>query len=440
MNTSKHNYAKTIFLLAFPIILENIFQTLLGTTDTYFAGKLEDNAIAAIGVTSLIMNIFLAFYTAICVGVSAVISRMVGQGEQKKASDAISQALILGSFLGLFLGLLSFLFYQPILRLSGADQAVLEYAIPYYFVVVIPSIFLCLSLVFSSCLRAMKDTKTPMFLTGISNIVNILLNLLFIKAGLGILGLGLATTISRILVALLLFMKLKQHQVGTKISWKELKIQKEIMQSMIKVSIPAGIEKLIMRTGQLVYNGMIISLGTASYVAHNIGGSIEGYSYIPAFGFGMATATLVGISLGEHNSEKARKITFLSNKITTFIMISIGIVFFVFAPQLASIFTDTLEVQEKVTSVLRLIAFIQPFAALTQIMSSALQGAGDTKFPMYATLLGIWVIRVGIGYLLAVYCGLGLFGVWCGYALDLTIRGILLLLRFLRGKWQDIVL
>lgn len=440
MNTSKHNYAKTIFLLAFPIILENIFQTLLGTTDTYFAGKLEDNAIAAIGVTSLIMNIFLAFYTAISVGVSAVISRMIGQGETKKASYAISQALILGLFLGLILGLLSFLFYQPILRLSGADQSVLEYAIPYYFVVVIPSIFLCLSLVFSSCLRAMKDTKTPMFLTGISNIVNILLNLLFIKAGLGILGLGLATTISRILVALLLFMKLKQHQVGTKISWKELKIQKEIMQSMIKVSIPAGIEKLIMRTGQLVYNGMIISLGTASYVAHNIGGSIEGYAYIPAFGFGMATATLVGISLGEHNSEKAKKITFLSNKITTFIMISIGVVFFVFAPQLASIFTDTLEVQEKVTSVLRLIAFFQPFAALTQIMSSALQGAGDTKFPMYATLLGIWVIRVGIGYLLAVQCSLGLFGVWCGYALDLTIRGILLLLRFLRGKWQDIVL
>ena len=440
MNTSQHNYAKTIFLLAFPIILENIFQTLLGTTDTYFAGKLEDNAIAAIGVTSLIMNIFLAFYTAISVGVSAVISRMVGQGETKKASYAISQALILGSFLGLILGLLSFLFYQPILRLSGADQAVLEYAIPYYFVVVIPSIFLCLSLVFSSCLRAMKDTKTPMFLTGISNIVNILLNLLFIKAGLGILGLGLATTISRILVALLLFIKLKQHQVGAKISWKELKIQKVIMQSMIKVSIPAGIEKLIMRTGQLVYNGMIISLGTASYVAHNIGGSIEGYSYIPAFGFGMATATLVGISLGEHNTEKARKITFLSNKITTFIMISIGIVFFVFAPQLASIFTDTLELQEKVTSVLRLIAFFQPFAALTQIMSSALQGAGDTKFPMYATLLGIWVIRVGIGYLLAVHCGLGLFGVWCGYALDLTIRGILLLLRFLGGKWQKIVL
>ena len=376
MNTSQHNYAKTIFLLAFPIILENIFQTLLGTTDTYFAGKLEDNAIAAIGVTSLIMNIFLAFYTAISVGVSAVISRMVGQGETKKASYAISQAFILGSFLGLILGLLSFLFYQPILRLSGADQAVLEYAIPYYFVVVIPSIFLCLSLVFSSCLRAMKDTKTPMFLTGISNIVNILLNLLFIKAGLGILGLGLATTISRILVALLLYIKLKQHQVGAKISWKELKIQKEIMQSMIKVSIPAGIEKLIMRTGQLVYNGMIISLGTASYVAHNIGGSIEGYSYIPAFGFGMATATLVGISLGEQNTEKARKITFLSNRITTYIMISIGIIFFVFAPQLASIFTDTLEVQEKVTSVLRLIAFFQPFAALTQIMSSALQGAG----------------------------------------------------------------
>jgi len=90
--------------------------------------------------------------------------------------------------------------------------------------------------------------------------------------------------------------------------------------------------------------------------------------------------------------------------------------------------------------VLRLIAFFQPFAALTQIMTSALQGAGDTKFPMYATLIGIWVIRVGIGYLLAVTFNLGLFGVWCGYAMDITIRGILLLIRFLRGKWQKIMI
>lgn len=440
MNDKSKNYLKIIVFLAIPIIIENIFQTLLGTTDTYFAGKLNDNAIAGIGVTNLIMNIFIAFYTAISVGASTVISRFIGRNDNQKAGDAIKHSIILGMLIGIVIGVISLIFYKPILQLSGATEEVMEYAIPYYIIVAVPSIFLCLTQILSSCFRARKDTKTPMLATGVSNILNIILNILFIDLGLGIAGLALATTISRIIIAIFLYYKLIHQDSSFKIKLRSFKINHEILRSITAIGIPAGIEKLIMRIGQLVYNGMIISLGTASYVAHNIGGSIEGYSYIPAFGFGMATATLVGISLGENDVNKAKKITFLSDWITTIIMVLIGILFYIFAPQLASIFTDTIEIKEKVVMVLRLIAFFQPFAALTQIMTNALQGAGDTKFPMYATLIGIWVIRVGIGYLLAVIFNLGIFGVWCGYAMDITIRGILLLIRFLRGKWQKIMI
>ncbi|WP_396334347.1 MATE family efflux transporter [Clostridium sp. 19966] len=132
--------------------------------------------------------------------------------------------------------------------------------------------------------------------------------------------------------------------------------------------------------------------------------------------------------------------SFLCEYITTIFMVCIGIVFFIFAPELASLFTQTKEVQELVVRVLRLIALFQPFAAMTQIFTSALQGAGDTKFPMYATLIGIRGGRVGVGYLLGVIFGFGLFGVWIGYALDITVRGLLLLVRFFNGKWQKIVI
>lgn len=130
----------------------------------------------------------------------------------------------------------------------------------------------------------------------------------------------------------------------------------------------------------------------------------------------------------------------MADGISTLCMVGIGFIFFIFAPQLAGIFTQTDEIKDMIISVLRLIAFFQPFAALTQILTSALQGAGDTKFPMYATLIGIWVIRVGIGYILAVQLGYGLVGVWWGYALDLLLRSVLLLIRFLKGKWQTIVI
>ncbi len=437
---SNKKYISQIIYLAIPIIIENIFQTLLGTVDTYFAGQLHDNAIAAIGVTNLIVNIFIAFFTAISIGTSTVISRFIGQKDFNKANLAVKQSLIIGSGLGVIIGVISFIFRNQILRVSGATDEVIKFAIPYYTIIVVPSILICLSLILSSCLRASKDTKTPMMITGISNIVNIILNYIFIRLGMGIAGLALATTISRLIVVIMLCVKLSKGKGNIKLDFKNFAINKAIMTSIVRVGIPAGIEKLIMRFGQLVYNGMIITLGTTAYVAHNIGGTIENYTYIPAFGFAMATATMVGISIGENNIQKAKKITFISDMITTVCMVCIGIIFYIFAPFLASLFTKTPEVQELVVSVLRLIAFFQPFGALTQIMTSALQGAGDTKFPMYATLIGIWGIRVCIGYILAVVLNYGLFGVWCAYALDISVRGILLLIRFLKGKWQRIEL
>lgn len=442
MNIKKENLLniKTILILAIPVIFENIFQIFLGTNDTFFAGKLHDNAIAGIGVTNLIVNIFIAFYTAVSVGVTAVVSRNIGKKDYEQANKAVKQSIILGIVLGLLVGFISLIFYKPLLRISGASHDILEYAVPYYMIVAVPSIFLCLSLILSSCLRAAKDTKTPMILSIFSNILDIILNYIFIKLGWGIFGLGLSTTISRCISVVIMFAKLSNGTSGIKLDLRNWHFDRDYFYSIAKIGLPAGIEKLVMRIGQLVYNGMIISIGTGVYVAHNIAGNIESYSYIPSMGFGVATATLVGISLGEKNPKQAKKLTFMADGISTICMVGIGIVFFIFAPQLAGIFTQTDEIKNMIISVLRLIAFFQPFAALTQILTSALQGAGDTKFPMYATIIGIWVIRVGIGYILAVRLGYGLLGVWCGYALDLLLRSVLLLIRFLKGKWQTIVI
>lgn len=304
---------KTILLLAVPIIIENIFQTLLGTIDTYFAGSLSDNAIAAIGVTSLMMNIYIAFYTAVSVGASTVISRYIWRKDNKKACEAITQSITAGLFCGIIVGLISLILYKQILNIAGARGDILSFAIPYYLIVAVPSVVLCLSQVLSSCLRSLKDTKTPMYITGFSNILNIVLNFVFMRHGLGIIGLGLATSISRCMVVVLLLMKINKMKKNMGFYFKEnrVMVNTKILKSIVQIGLPAGVEKLIMRIGQLIYNGMIIGLGTISYVAHNIGGTIEGYSYIPAFGFGVATATLVGISLGENDIDKAKKITYI---------------------------------------------------------------------------------------------------------------------------------
>lgn len=438
------NSARQILSLAAPIMIENLLQTLLGTTDTYFAGGLADEAIAGISVTNLIVNLLLSFFTAVSVGTVAIVSRAYGRKDLVHLHRSIRHSLVLGTGIGLAAGLLCALFSVPILRLSGADTATLAFALPYYRIVAVPCVVLSLQLILSSCLRAMKDTKAPMYITGASNLLNIILNIVLLKLGFKIFGLGLATTLSRSVSVLLLLLRLRAKKAASgelaNVSPHPYRFTRGEFAAIIQIGIPAGIEKLAMRVGQLVYNGMILSIGTTAYVAHNIAGVIESYSYIPAMGFGLAVCTIVGVSLGENNPSQAKKQTALAYRMAAGLMLLIGLVFFLFAPQLAAVFTQTEAVRRSVVSVLRIIAFFQPFTALVQIMTNALQGAGDTKFPMAATLFGIWGIRLGIGYLLAIPLRLGLNGVWYAYAMDVTIRGLLLLRRFRQGKWQHIAL
>lgn len=434
------NDLKVIGVLALPVMVETILQTLLGTVDTFFAGQISDDAIAAVGVTNLIVNIFIAFFTAVSVGTLAVIGRYVGRSDAERGNRALQQSFLLSLFIGISVGVLNLLFYRPILEISGASEGVLVYAIPYYMVVVVPIVFLCLSLVLSSCLRATKDNVTPMVSTGIANVLNILLNVLFIKLGLGIMGLALATTLSRVFGVGMLFVRLKKGNGFLKLPLREWGVDGEMIRSILRIGVPAGGEKLIMRAGQLVYGAMILSIGSHAYVAHNIAGTIENFTYIPSMGFGVAAATLVGIGLGENNPEKARLLALAANALSTIFMVSMGIVIFIFAPFFAAAFSSTLEVQVLTVTVLRMIALFQPCSALTQVIESALQGAGDTRYPMFLTLFGIWGIRVCIGYFLGVICGFGLIGVWTAYIIDISVRGFLLLRRFNGGKWQMVTI
>ena len=426
-----------LVILALPIVAETLLQTLLGTVDTYFAGSLSDAAIAGVGVTSITMNVFIAFFAAVGTGSVALVARRHGANDRAGVGAAVSASIALACILGIFIGLLCTVFAEPILALSGLEPHIAAYTMPYFIAVAAPSVTLALQMALSSCLRALEDTRAPMFATGAANLLNMALDAAFIALGWGVLGLGIATSLSRGFAAIALFACIMRRP-GAKSRITHPRAADLL--TLIHVGAPAGAEKLVMRTGQLIYTAVIVSLGTEAYVAHNIAGAIESYAYIPAMGFGLAASTAVGNALGEGNPEKARCQTWGAWRITTIAMLAIAACFFVFGRELASLFTQTPEVQELAASVLRIIALFQPLAALVQVLTGALQGAGDTCFPLISTALGIWGIRLGIGYILAVPCGMGLIGIWCAYALDVTVRGLLLYVRFRKGAWTHIEL
>lgn len=438
------NKIKIVLALALPAMVENMLQVLIGVVDAYFVSRLGTEAIAGVGITNLIMNIYIAFFIAIGVGTTAIVSRNIGAGDTESANHSVKQSIIISLGIGLVSGIINLLFSRKLFSLLGAEERVMEYALPYFLIVAVPSVFLCVTMVLSSSLRGSGDTKTPMKVGLIANVINAVLDYVLIFgvlsfSGFGIIGAALATTISRIVGVVILLIKLndKKAKVSVKIidKWK---VDKKAMKSITRIGLPAAIEKLIMRTGQLVYSGMIIKIGTEAYAAHSIAGTIESFSYLPGFGFAIAASTLVGQNLGAEKPEEAQNYGLISNFLSTIFMVVVGGIFYIFAPFLAGIFTKDVEVSILVVKVLRIIALFQPFLCITFVITSALQGAGDTKFPMYSTLIGIWGVRVLGVYFLGIVLNMGLIGVWIAYAFDIFIRGIILMSRFMKGKWKEI--
>jgi len=434
----------SIMALAIPAMIENILQVLLGTIDTYFIGKIGIEAIAGVGITNLIMNIYIAFFLALGVGTTAIVSRNIGANDIDNANKVVRQSIIMAIGIGTIFGVINLIFSKDILLILGAEERIIEYALPYFLSVAVPSVFLCLMMTLSSSLRGAGDTKTPMKVAFIINIINVILDYILIFGifnfnGFGILGAGMATTISRIVGVVLLLWEINRDKTKIHINiFEKWYIEKSILKSITKIGFPAAIEKLIMRFGQLVYGGIIIKIGTEAYAAHNIAGTIESFSYLPGMGFGVAAATLVGQNLGAKKPDEAEKTGLISYFLATGFMVVVGMIFYIFAPFLAGIFSEDLEVIDLTAKALRIIALVQPFLSITLVITSALQGAGDTKFPMYSTFIGIWGIRVLGVYIIGLQLNLGLVGVWLAVAIDIVIRGIILIIRFMKGKWKEI--
>lgn len=421
-----------ILALAVPAMIENILQTLVGFVDTLFVSKLGLNEVTAVGVANAVLAVYIAIFMALGVGASSLIARSIGAGDLTKAKSIARQSTIISAVFGLFLGLITFFFSGPLLRLMGAESNVLADSITYFRIVAIPSIFISLMFIFGSILRSSGDTKTPMKVSWWINIIHIGLDYILIfgvfgMKGLGVAGAAWATVIVRIIGTLILFYYIKKSKISFNLFGAT---SKEDATSILKLSTPAAIERLIMRLGQVLYFGLIVKIGADTYAAHSIAGNIETFSYMPGYGLAVAATTLVGQSIGAKRSKDAYQYGVITSGIAIAFMSFIGILLFFLSPWFATWFTTDRNAVDMVVTALRIDAFAQPALAIGLVLAGALQGAGDTKSPMYSTAIGMWIIRVLGVYLLGIHFGMGIAGVWLSIAIDLYVRGIFLFFRF----------
>jgi len=446
--------------LALPSIMEMFLQSLLGIADTAMVGALGGYAIAAISLADNPVMLLIAVFAALSVGTTALVARFIGAKNYKDGEDTILQSLFISLILSIIFSLVGFLLSKNIVVLMGAEEQIVPYASKYMRIIMLGLPGLIVTLIMSGALRGSGDTRTPMIVNGIANILNIIgnfllifesrtisLNLPFIEesvsffmpgAGLGVTGAGIATTAGRYIAAFLILRILFNPKGKYNLDFADFKINKEIIRRMFKVGLPAAGEQLLFRSAQLAFFRIVASLGTVMIAAHKITITAESISFMPGWGFALAATTLVGQYLGAEDKDNAKKGGYTAGYMAVSIMTFLGIVFFFFPEFFIRIFTDDPDITYYAVICLRIVAIAQPFLAIAMVFAGALRGAGDTKTVLITTGLTSWVVRVGLGYFLAIQLGYGLTGAWIAMVLDFAIRGIAFLLLFKKGDWQSI--
>lgn len=428
--TTRRKKIRAILLLGIPAMFENILQTLVGFVDTLFVSKVSLDAVTAVSLANAIVAIYMAIFLAIGVGATSLIARQLGSDNIQQASDTAKKALLLCVGCSMLFTMLNTFFAEQLLQFLGASQAITTIGVTYLQIVGIPALFIGLPLVLATIIRATGDTMTPLKISFVLNIVHIGLDYVFILLlDFGVAGAAYATLFVRIMHTFILYRAVQRSIL--RMNWR-MNTSKHSMKQLMNLSIPAAIERLIMRVGQVVYFGLILKIGAATYAAHMIAENIEAFTFMPGYGMAVVATTFVGLAVGAKRIREAYEYGVISTVITIIVMSVIGIILYVTCPWIATWFTQDEVVIAQIVTALRIDAFAQPAVAITFVMAAALQGLGDTKTPMFTTAIGMWGLRIVFVYVLGIYFDLGIAGVWFALLIDLYIRSIILSYQFKR--------
>ncbi|MGY3725238.1 putative efflux protein, MATE family [Granulicatella balaenopterae] len=419
---------KDILQLAIPATVENVLQTLVSFIDGLIIAKIGLVAVAAVGVASSILNVYLAMFLAIGVGATVLVAQALGEGDLVKAKLKAVQSLQITLVVGVALGLVTLLLHRQFFHWMQVDSKVLSQASQYLLIVGGAIILQAVSVTLASILRATGDSVTPMKVNAMINLLNVVLSLVLVFGfwfvpALGVKGAAIGSVLARVVGMVALFTKVQQTSV--QFSAKEFMTIKPI-NDLLELVLPATAERLAMRVGQVVYFSFIVALGGVVFASHSIVGNIESFSYMPAYGLATACSVLIGRAIGEQNFEKVHLIGKYSSLYGVVVLGLNGIILYCGAPYFASIFTNDQAAIINVVTALHIDAFIQPVLAISLILAGALQGMNDAKTPLYSTLVGMWGVRIVTVLIFTHYFTWGIRGVWLSIGVDLYIRAFFL--------------
>ncbi len=433
-----------IMSLAWPVIAEQALSTITHIIDMAMVGRLGAAAIAAVGISLQPFMLAFALFGAVAMGTTAVVAREMGADRPLDASNALRQSLMLAMILAILLGVLGYIFAPGIINLMGPAPDVLELGVGYVRWILPGMAFMLAAFMITGALRGAGDTMTPMKVNAVINVINPILNYIFIFGhlgfpALGVRGAALATTLARgtggIILLIILF---TGRTVLTLEGRRFFHLDMTMIRRVVRVGLPAAIEQFITRLGQVLFVRVVANLGTLAYAAHTIAINAESISYMPAFGFATASTAMVGQNLGAENPEMAERSGLEAWKMAAMFMGFMMLVLLTIPDLLMRIYTTDLEVITMGRDLLRVVAFAQIPMATFFVLAGGLRGAGDTRTMLYISTASIWLVRLTLAQFFVNVLDKGISWVWAAMVADWFIRSALAAWRFRSGRWKDI--
>ncbi len=442
----------TIFALAWPTMLEQLMQTAVQYIDTAMVGTLGTQATAAVGATTTVNWLISSSISALGIGFLSFIAKAHGAGEKRVASQASAQAVLSVFVIGTLFTIITLSLSKKIPVWMQVEPAIRDLTAQYFFILYTPMLARAATIIFGTVLRAAGDTKTPMRVGILVNIVNVVLNFLLIYptrtlclfsircimpgAGWGIIGAAIASAIAFALGGICMTITLWRHPLVSP-RGQRFCPDPQILQPCLRVALPNMLQRFGTSLGYVAFATMINSLGDVSTAAHTIANTVESAFYIPGYGMQTAAATLAGNAYGAGDKNRMKDLAHMIILIEVVLMILSGSLLFLFAPSMMSLFSRDAEVVTLGSIVLRMVAISEPFYGVSIIIEGMMQGVGRTVKPFVFNIIGMWGIRILGTFLCTQILGFGLVSAWACMIVHNLLLFVLFLRHYRQGHWME---
>lgn len=442
-NFTTGNINKAIFMLAIPMILEMVMESLFAIVDIYWVGKISTNAVATVALTESVIMIIYAVAIGLSMSATAMVARRIGENNEKKAATAAVQALIMAFGVSLVFSIVGLFFPKEILRLMGGEADLIEEGYRYTMIMLVGNLSVTFLFLINAVFRGAGDASMAMRSLLLANGLNIILDPIFIFGigswdGYGLEGAAIATTTGRSIGVIFQLIILFGGSSLIKIYWSTIKINVAVIISLIKISLGGIGQYLIGTLSWLFLVRISAEFGSEVLAGYAIAFRIIMFTILPSWGLANAAATLVGQNLGAGHPERAEKSVWYSAFYNFLFLGFVAVLFVVWAELFVGFFSNEPSVIDVGATALRYISFGYIFFAYGMAIGQAFNGAGDTKTPTYLNFFCFWCFEVPLAYLLAVTLGFGPKGIFGAIAIASSAWAVASVIIFRKGKWKKV--